>query len=246
MQNESQTSIGEILSEGRTTAVRNVVIGIGAFFLLAALIYTGIHNYNLFARYLPDDQKFFAALPVILIEGSVVAFIVGSFVWFGFGTQKLLAQIFGWMLFAVAGANTLIDSIYQAAETAPAWLALYAFWVLPVTPVVVAAMWKLIFDTDPRKRTMDARMAMRGAIEEAKYKAQMRALSQGGLHSGALDDYGRAFDGALAELIRSASPGQTALPPAAPAVVMAKDGDGAADGAEVPSSGATQTGTPQN
>jgi hypothetical protein len=222
MQNESQTSIGEILNEGRTTAVRNVVIGIGAFFLLAALVYTGIHNYNLFARYLPADQKLFALIPVILIEGSVIAFIVGSFVWFGFGTQKLLAQIFGWVLFAVAGANTLIDSIYQAAENAPEWLGIYAFWVLPVTPVVVAAMWKLIFDTDPRKRAMDAKMAMRGAIEESMYKARMRALGQGGAHSGALDEYGAAVDRALADLIRGSSPQLPAGTPAPTAQMAAE------------------------
>lgn len=218
------TSVGEMIDEGKSRGMKAITVGVAAIFLVAALVYTGIHNYNLFGRFMPAEQRVFGLIPVILIEGSIIAFIVGSFVWFGFGAQKALASAFGWALFAVAGANTLIDSMYSAGDAAPEWLAVYARFFVPITPVIVAAMWKLIFDLDPAKRERDFKMATAGAILMAKHEARVRAL-RSGMNVKALADYGAQFDEALAVAIRESAPvveGKSR--PVAPVMQMADEG----------------------
>jgi hypothetical protein len=195
------------MQRSRVSGLKAIMIVAAAVLIAAGLLYTGIHNYNLFRRALPDDQQVFALVPVLLLEGSIVLFLVSSFVWFSIGAQKALAGAFGWALFAIVGLNTLVDSLTQSASTIPAWLGVYATLMLPVTPVMVVAMWKLILDTDPAKRRLDMQKTIAGAIEEAKYQAAQRALMSEA-NRAALIDYGAAYSAAIAASVRDSAPAQ--------------------------------------
>ena len=91
----STPTIGAVMQETKMSGGKSIAIALACAMLGIGLIYTGIHNYNLFVRALPDGQQVFALIPVILLEGSIVLFMLGGFVWFAPGAQKMLATMFG-------------------------------------------------------------------------------------------------------------------------------------------------------
>jgi hypothetical protein len=200
------------MQSSRRDGLKAIVIALAGAMVFIGLIYTGIHNYNLFQRALPPDQQIFALIPVILLEGGIALFIIGSFVWFSIGAQKVLSAAFSWILFGIVTFNTLVDSTINTNAALPDWLTLYATLMLPITPVLVVAMWKIIIDTDPSKRRMDMQKTIEAARIEAMYQAAQRALTGDATRS-ALIDYGRTYEDAMARNIRDSAP---AIPPPAP------------------------------
>ena len=205
-------TIGEIMQRSRRDGLRAISIALAGIMIAAGLAYTGIHNYNLFRKALPADQAVFALIPVILLEGSIALFLVASFVWFSVGPQKTLATAFSWILFAIVGFNTLIDSTINTGNQIPSWLEIYATLMLPVTPVLVVAMWKIIIDSDPTKRQLDMQRTIEAARIEAQYQAAQRALT-GEATRQALADYATLYESALAARIRASAPGSGSPPP---------------------------------
>lgn len=247
--------MGEFMEQSRIAAFKNVAIAIAAIFLIAGVVYTGIHNFNLYQRALPAGQEVFALIPVILIEGGIMLFLGASFVWFSGGAQKIVAMSAGWGLFVIAAFNTVVDSTSNRGGVMPDWLQTYATYGVFAIPVVIMAVLKLIFDLDPAKRKLDMQKAIEHALFEAKFAAAKRALLSE-TNRAALEHYSQAFGGMIANHIRESAPPQIpaqivdgtarpqqpapaqtpeAEPTPAPAMGFAKDADA---GAEVQASSA--------
>lgn len=206
MQGESEVpTIGEIISRKKLGGFKAVVIFFAGLLFVGGLIYTGLHNLNLFTRAVPESQKVFAFVPVILLEGSIILALLGSFVWFHIGTQKTIGTIFGWVLFLVVAANTVIDSMFNAGEAIPDWMSVYSTLVMWATPVFVIAVWKAIIDADPAKHHIDMQRQIDHAVEEAKFEAALTALKSTDTRD-AVKHFGDQYAGWLNERIRGSSP----------------------------------------
>lgn len=239
--------MADFLADSKKSAVKSAVLFTFAAFLMIGVIYTGLHNYNLFSRTVKAGQEVFALIPVILIEGSVVAFIVAGYVWFAGGTQKLVATVSGWALFLIIGINTLIDSLMTSGgdSALPQWLHLYSTFVMYAVPVAIMAIIKLLFDLDPSKRKVEIQKAMEHALVEGQFAEMQRALGSD-TNRQALAHFGNQFGAALAAHIREIAPIPSAVsgnvidgeskpvknassatrqPADEPAIVMAKDDD---------------------
>ena len=127
-------TLGDIMQKSKQSGSKNIVVGLVVIFLLIGVVYTGIHNYNLFSKGLHANQSVFAIIPVILLEGSILLALAGSFVWFSGGSQKMFASGFGWILFAIVAANTIVDSMLNSTETMPGWLTVYSQFFMFATP----------------------------------------------------------------------------------------------------------------
>jgi len=220
----------EKLKQDQQRAARAITATLAAALIIAGAIYTGVHNFNLFARYLPDNQQIFALIPVLLLEGSLLLLLVAQFVWLTAPAQRIIATASSWVIFVTLAANTLIDSTIQANSQPPDWLQLYATFALPVTPVLVTAVWKLIIDSDPARARARARATLEAAIEQAQHEATLAALDEEQI-TRAIADY-RATTAALAaQRIRgsgSGSPKITPPPKSAPRPSPAMNGVAAA------------------
>jgi len=206
-------TMGEFMHKSKLGGAKAIVVAIVVIFLLIGIIYTGIHNYNLFSRGLHGDQAVFAMIPVVLLEGSILLALAGSFVWFSGGAQKMFASGFGWVLFLIVAANTVVDSMLNSVKDMPPWLAIYSQFFLWATPVAVMAAWKLILDLDPAKRSLDQQKAIEHALAEAKFAAAQKALMSDANRE-ALADFGDAFGANLAAHIRQSAPALRGQPQA--------------------------------
>jgi len=196
----------ETLKQDQQRAARAITTTIAAALIIAGATYTGIHNYNLFARYLPQDQQVFGLIPVLLLEGSLLLLLIAQFTWLVAPAQRIIATTSSWLIFTVLAANTLIDSTIQANSQPPDWLALYANFALPVTPVLVVAVWKLIIDADPAQARARARATLDAAIEQARHEATLAALDRDEI-TAAIQAHTDAIARAAAQRIITTAPG---------------------------------------
>ena len=196
----------EKLKQDQQRAARAITATLAAALIIAGAIYTGVHNFNLFARYLPDNQQIFALIPVLLLEGSLLLLLVAQFVWLTAPAQRIIATASSWVIFVTLAANTLIDSTIQANSQPPDWLQLYATFALPVTPVLVVAVWKLIIDADPAQARARARATLDAAIEQARHEATLAALDRAEI-TAAIQSHTDAVAQAAAQRIRGSGSG---------------------------------------
>ena len=196
----------ETLKQENTRAARAITATLAAALIIAGAIYTGVHNFNLFARYLPDNQQVFALIPVIALEGSLLLLLIAQFTWLTSPTQRIIATASSWVIFVTLAANTLIDSTIQSNSQPPDWLQLYATFALPVTPVLVTAIWKMIIDADPARARARARATLEAAIEQAQHEATLAALDRAEI-TAAIQSHTDAVAQAAAQRIRESAPG---------------------------------------
>ena len=202
----------ETLKQDQQRAARAITATIAAAIVALGAAYTGIHNFNLFARYLPDNQQIFALIPVIALEGSLLLLLVAQFTWLVAPAQRIIATASSWVIFVTLAANTLIDSTIQANSQPPDWLQLYATFALPVTPVLVVAVWKLIIDADPAQARARARATLDAAIEQARHEATLAALDRAEI-TAAIQSHTDAVAQAAAQRIRGSGSGSPKITP---------------------------------
>jgi len=202
----------ETLKQENTRAARAITATLAAALIIAGAIYTGVHNFNLFARYLPQDQQVFALIPVLLLEGSLLLLLIAQFTWLTSPTQRIIATASSWLLFGLLAIHTLIDSWLQTGNQPPDWLQLYATFALPVTPVLVTAIWKMIIDADPARARARARATLEAAIEQAQHEATLAALDEEQI-TRAIADYRTTTAALAAQRIRGSGSGSPKITP---------------------------------
>jgi len=196
----------EKLKQDQQRAARAITATLAAAIVALGAAYTAVHNYNLFARYLPDNQQIFALIPVLLLEGSLLLLLIAQFTWLVAPAQRIIAAAASWLLFGLLAIHTLIDSWLQTGSQPPDWLALYANFALPITPVLTTAIWKLIIDADPARARARARATLEAAIEQAQHEATLAALDEEQI-TRAIADYRTTTAALAAQRIRGSGSG---------------------------------------
>lgn len=169
-------TVAELMSEddarGKRVLVQvtaGVLVGIG-------LIFTGYLNFMLYARAFPANLQILGLIPALLIEGSLAAFMLGSFVWFSAGTQGSLARIFGWAMFGIVALNCILEFNALTTGETNDLLRLYAFWGVPVIIPLVVGFWKAVLDADPSIQAMRTRRRIAQTLQMAQLQAMLSAL----------------------------------------------------------------------
>jgi len=202
----------ETLKQDQQRAARAITATLAAAIVALGAAYTAVHNYNLFARYLPDNQQIFALIPVVALEGSLLLLLIAQFTWLVAPAQRIIAAAASWLLFGLLAIHTLIDSWLQTGSQPPDWLALYANFALPITPVLTTAIWKLIIDADPARARARARATLEAAIEQAQHEATLAALDRAEI-TAAIQAHTDAVAQAAAQRIRGSGSGSPKITP---------------------------------
>lgn len=65
----TSVTLGELMRAQRRDAVRAFAVFLAVVLYAAVLVYTGVHNFNLLSRTVPPDQRFFAIIALLCLEG---------------------------------------------------------------------------------------------------------------------------------------------------------------------------------
>lgn len=230
---EAQTRIKDFI--GKTHPAAKVAWFIVGAFIFSAVIFTGWHNWNLFARGATTDfGRSISIVPALLLDGSIVLLLVLLLTYFKDRLQWWVAVGFNVLLFLIIGYNTSIDYSLNASEPISATMQGYLSWGVAWSFLGTLALWEILIHLDPmhKMRMEKARLEMRAleasndaelqrielelvkltddleyqkTLQTKMHNARMKAV-KGEYVENALVDYEEAAAIAEARRIRSASP----------------------------------------
>ena len=149
-------------------------------FLLAGLIFTGYHNWNLFARGAGTDAgRTLAIVPPFLLDGSIALLLVLLLTYFKDGLQWWLAVLFNALLFVIVGINTSLDYSLSNHEILGDGLRAYLRFGLLFSFLLTFILWEILIHVDPkhRQRMKRARLEMKAAEDAAEIELDLIELS---------------------------------------------------------------------
>lgn len=172
-------SIADLMIEDDHEASRKLVQVMAGFLITIGLLFTGYLNFMLYSRAFDEGMKIFGLIPAFLIEGSLAVFLLGSFVWFSAGSQGKLAKIFGWLMFLIVAANTIVEFNARTNSAAMSdFLNLYSFWGVPLVVPITIAFWKAVIDADPGIQIMRTNRKIAQTLQIGKMNATISALGR--------------------------------------------------------------------
>lgn len=160
-------SVGGMMQEGKNKALKSLAIGAGVLVYVGMLAYSAVHNYSLLTRGIAPDMVIWAALGVVALELSAAALPIALHWWTHSPLQRFGAFAFYGVDIALILLNVVLDFAITAGETMPAWMNLYQFFAVPVTPVLAGLGWSLLFLLDPSQRERAMTETLRAATREA-------------------------------------------------------------------------------
>lgn len=176
--NNQTATIGQIMNDQKRASIRALAVVLSIILYGAVLLYTGIHNFNLFTRVLPPDQKLFAVIVLVCLEGAAVFLPLAIHFWLMPGAQRMVGYMLYGVNWLIVVANTVLDSSFATHAEIPSWLAMYAQYVAPAAPIVIGGGIAMLYLLDPSKALHDAVSAAQAATISAT-AIQMRQLAAG-------------------------------------------------------------------
>lgn len=175
---QEKTTVGHLMASNSRDSMKSLAVVFAVILYAAVIVYTGIHNYNLFRATLPEDQQMFALISLACLEGAAVFLPLAIHFWLSPGVQRNIGYLFYVVNFAIVIANAVLDSTLNKHGEMPQWLNLYGSLIAPATPVLIGVCIALLFLTDPSKQAHDVKVTARAAAIKA-HSIRLRDHLQG-------------------------------------------------------------------
>lgn len=151
--------------------------GVVGLILLAGVIFTGYHNWNLFSRGAQTDfGRTFAAIPPLLLDGSIVLLLVLLLTYFRDRLQWWVAVLFNAVLFIIVGVNTSLDYSLTTGEPLSDGMRLYLRWGIVWAFLLAFIGWELVIHLDPRHKRQSARGQIEEEAEQETHELELELL----------------------------------------------------------------------
>jgi hypothetical protein len=220
MSEETQTTeraapvetVGDIMSEATRATIKKMVLFLSALVYVAAIVYAEVHGLSQLQAGVKPDMRFWATLGMIAAGVSAICFPLALKAWCFDSMHRWMCIIFYVLDFAFLAFNAFTDFNVQTGQQLAGWAQSYLYYVLPASPLIVGAMWAILWELDPSTRAHTARQTLRTAIMEAKLKQVANAAKSQTVTQQVQDAADREVESALAELfgapvsVRSAAP----------------------------------------
>lgn len=147
--------------------------------LLAGVIFTGWHNWSLFARGADTDfGKLLAAIPPLMLDGSIVILLILLLTYFRDPLQWWVAVGFNVMLFVIVGVNTSLNYSLTSGEAINAGMKIYLRWGILGSFLFAFALWEILIHLDPHhtRRMARAKLEMQAEHDAAEIELEMIEL----------------------------------------------------------------------
>ncbi len=164
--NDNNYSVGAMMQDGKNKALRTLAITAGIIVYVGMLAYSAVHNYSLLTRGISQDMIIWAALGVVALELSAAALPIALHWWTHAPMQRIAAFGFYALDIVLILGNVVLDFAITAGETMPAWLEIYRFFAVPVTPVLAGLGWSMLFMLDPSQRERAMAETLRASTRE--------------------------------------------------------------------------------
>jgi hypothetical protein len=169
---EQNNSIGDVMSEGKTSALKSLAMLAGIIVYLGMIGYSAVHNIALLTAGIAPDMVAWALVGVVSLELSAVALPIALHYWTHAPMQRIAAFGFYGLDLIIVMFNVLVDYAVKtgAGAALPEWLIAYKFYLLPVGPIVCGLGWSLIWLLDPSQKERAMLETLRASTREVLSK----------------------------------------------------------------------------
>jgi hypothetical protein len=193
-------TVGDIMSEATRATIKKIVLFLSAVVYLAAIVYAEVHGLTQLQAGVKPDMRFWATLGMIAAGISAVMFPLALKAWCFDSMHRIMCIIFYLLDFSFLAFNAFTDFNVQTGQQLAPWAQSYVSYVLPSSPLIVGAMWAILWELDPSTRALVARQTLLASIMQATVKQIANAAKGHNVTAQVEAAADREVESALAEL----------------------------------------------
>lgn len=163
--NESN-SVGSVMGESKTRAIKALVLFASMLVYLAMLLYSGVYNWSLMSKGVPPDLLIWAGLGVVALEISAVFLPLALHFWTHAPLQRFAALGFYAVDLALIMFNVILDYGEISGGFIPGWLGIYLAYGVPSTPIIAGLGWSVLWLLDPSQKERATVETLRASTKE--------------------------------------------------------------------------------
>ena len=160
-------SVGDIMQNGKTEAIKRLIIFIGALVYIAGIVYAESHALNILQDGVAPDFLLWAYAGMIAAGISALVLPLALHYWTFEALHRIAAFAFYGVDIALLMFNSFTDFGVNAGQTLPQWAQFYVSYILPASPVIVAMGWSILFLMDPSVKSHILKQTLQASIREA-------------------------------------------------------------------------------
>ena len=161
-----EETVGDIMQKASGEGIKFWVIVVSAIIYLAGIVYAEVHGLTMLQKGVTPDMRIWAMLGMIAAGMSAILFPIALKVWTIEAKQRLAAYAFYVLDFAFLAFNAFTDFNTNAGQTLAPWALSYTTYILPASPVIVGAMWAILWELDPNVKQKILALTLRAAMKE--------------------------------------------------------------------------------
>ena len=166
LQEPPEETVGDIMSKASGEGLKWLVIVASAGVYLAGIVYAEVHGLTMLQKGVVPEMRFWAGMGMVAAGISAVLFPIALKSWAIEARHRLATTLFYVADFAFLAFNAFTDFNTNAGQQLAPWAQTYVTYILPASPVIVAAMWAILWELDPHVRQKILQLTLRAAMRE--------------------------------------------------------------------------------
>lgn len=161
-----EETVGDIMQKSGSEALKWVVIVLSAGVYLAGIVYAEVHGLTMLQKGVAPEMRFWAGAGMVAAGVSAILYPIALKSWAIEAKHRIATTAFYVLDFAFLAFNAFTDFNTNAGQQLAPWAMTYTTYILPASPVIVAAMWAILWELDPAVKQKVLALTLRMAMRE--------------------------------------------------------------------------------
>jgi len=155
-----------MMNEGKTRAIKTLVIFAGVLVYIAGVLYAEVHGYSMLVNGIDPAMFLWAVLGMVALGITALTLPLALHYWTHQPMHRLAALGFYAVDLGLLALNAVTDFANQTGEALPQWQQFYMSYGVPTTPVIAALGWAILFLLDPSQKMRAMAETLKASTQE--------------------------------------------------------------------------------
>lgn len=177
MSEETESTVGDLVQRQKIDVLKTLCYVVGAAVYVAGVVYAEAHGFSMLSKGVAPEFMIWASAGMIAVGITAVILPIMLAKVIKDQLQWIVVLLFYVLDVGIMAINAAIDFMGNSAGQLPEWGLMYAQWILPLTPVIVAGGWIVDFLLDPDIRKRIKLAAVESAIDNKRLTQTIKHAS---------------------------------------------------------------------
>jgi hypothetical protein len=205
----AEETVGDIMKKSSGDGIKFWVIALSIIVYITGIVYAEVHALSMLSKGVDPEMRIWATAGMVAAGISALLLPLALKVWTIDSKQRIAAYMFYLLDFAFLCFNAFVDFDRNTGQQLAPWAQTYATYILPASPIVIAALWALVWELDPAVREKVLALSLRVAMKEKVARKVADAAKGQNVNAVVNAAAQREVDRALSELFGAPVTGYT-------------------------------------